>query len=95
MLCLAQPGGILRWMRVRYTAWRKLALLTVAKHFQDKEGILLRKSTEHAQVSALLLTRWTERFSLGKNPIKALLKNKKKSIHPGPLSQLMLAEVYL
>jgi hypothetical protein len=39
MLHLAQPGGILRWMRVRYTARRKLALLTMVKHFQDEEGI--------------------------------------------------------
>jgi hypothetical protein len=29
-----------------------------------------------------------ELFSLSNNPIKALLKNKKKSIHPGPLGQL-------
>jgi hypothetical protein len=39
-------------------------------------------------VSALLLTRWAERFSFGNNPIEALLKNNKKSIHPGPLDQL-------
>jgi hypothetical protein len=85
---LAQPGRVLRPMRVRYTARRKLVLLTMAKHLQDKEGILLCKSTEHVQVSALLLTRWVEHFILGNNPIKALLKNKMKSIHPGPLSQL-------
>ncbi len=52
---LAQPGGTLRWMRVRYTARRKLALLTMAKCLQDKEGISLRKSTERVQVSAGLL----------------------------------------
>ncbi len=73
---------------MRYTARCKLALLTMAKHLQDEEGILLRKSAEHVQVSALLLTRWVELFSLGNDPIKALLKTKKKSIHPGPLGQL-------
>jgi hypothetical protein len=85
---LIQPGGVLRRMHVRYTARRKLALLTMAKHLQDEECILLRKSTEHVQVSALLLTRWTELLSLGNNPIKALLKTTKKSIHPSPLGQL-------
>jgi hypothetical protein len=55
---------------------------------QDKKGILFRKSTERVQVSTLLLTRWAERFSLGNNLTKALLKNKKKSIHPSPLGQL-------
>jgi hypothetical protein len=53
-----------------------------------QEGILLCKSTEHIQVSALLLMRWAELFSLSNNLIKALLKTKKKSVHPGPLNQL-------
>ncbi len=69
---LAQPSSILRQMGARYTARRKLALLTMAKHLQDEEGILLRKSAEHVQVSASLLTRWVEFFSLGNNPIEAL-----------------------
>ncbi len=73
---------------MRYTTRRKLALLTMAKRLQDEEGILLRKSAEHVQVSALLLTRWAELFSLGNGSIKALLKTKKKSLHPGPLGQL-------
>ena len=85
---LVQPGGVSWRMRVRYTTRRKLALLTMAKRLQDEEGILLHKSAEHVQVSALLLTRWAELFSLGNNPIKALLKTKKKSVHPGPLGQL-------
>jgi hypothetical protein len=47
-------------------------------------------------VSASLLTRWAELFSLSNDPIKALLKIKKKSIHPGPLGQLKpLEEVLL
>ncbi len=87
---LVQPGGVLWRMRVRYTARRKLALLTMAKPLQDEEGILLRKSTERVQVSASLLTRWVELFSLGNNPIMALLKTKKKPVHPGPLSQQLL-----
>jgi hypothetical protein len=49
---LTQPGGALRWMRVRYTARRKLALLMMAKHLRDEEGISLRKSAERVQVSA-------------------------------------------
>jgi hypothetical protein len=85
---LVQPGGVLRRIRVQYTARRKLALLTMAKHLQDEEGIFLCKSTERVQVSALLLTRWVDLFILGNDPIKALLKTKKKSIHPGPLGLL-------
>jgi hypothetical protein len=87
---LAQPGSALRRMCVRYTARRKLALLTMAKRIRDKEGISLCKSAERVQVSAGLLVKWEERFSLGNNPIKALLKTKKKSIHPSPLGQLKL-----
>jgi hypothetical protein len=75
-------------MHVRYTAWRKLALLTMAKHLQDEEGISLHKSTERVRVSALLLTRGAKLFSLCNNPIEALLKTKKNSVHPGPLGQL-------
>jgi hypothetical protein len=85
---LAQSGGVLQRMRMRYTAWRKLAILMMAKCLLDKEGILLCKSAERVQVSASLLTRWAERFSLGNDPIKVLLKNKKKSIHLGLLGQL-------
>jgi hypothetical protein len=85
---LAQPGGTSRRMRVGYTARRKLALLTMAKCLRDKEGISLRKSAECVQVSAGLPVKWEERFSLGNDPIKGLLKTKKKSIHPGPLGQL-------
>jgi hypothetical protein len=65
-----------------YTARRKLALLTMAKHLQDKEGISLRKSAEYVQVSAGLLVKWEERFSLGNDPIKALLKTKKNQFIP-------------
>jgi hypothetical protein len=85
---LAQPGGVLRRLCMRYTTRRKLALLRMVKCLQDKEGILLTKSAESVQVSALLILRWAKLFSLGNNPIKALLKTKKKSIHPGPLGQL-------
>ncbi len=79
-------------MRVRYTGQSKLALLTMAKHLREKEGISLRKSAEHVKVSAGLLVKWEECFSLGNNPIKELLKTKKKSVHPGPLGQLKLLE---
>ncbi len=85
---LAQPGSILRRTHVWYTTWRKLALLTMVKHLQGKEGISLCRSVEHVQVSALLLTKWAERFSLSNDPIEAMLKNKKTSIHPGPLGRL-------
>jgi hypothetical protein len=88
MLHLVPPGSVLWRVRMWYTTRCKLALLTMVKHLQDKEGILLTKSVEHVQVSALLVTRWAKRFSLGNDPIKALLENKKKSIHPSPLSQL-------
>jgi hypothetical protein len=96
MRCFAQPSGVLRRMRTQYTTQCKLVFLTMAKHLQDKDGIFLHRSAERVQASALLLTKWAERFSLGNNPIEAMLKNKKKSIHPGQLSQLKpLEEVLL
>jgi hypothetical protein len=73
---------------MRYTAWHKLAHLTMAKRLRDEEGISLRKFAERVQVSAGLLVKWEEPFSLGNNPIEALLKTKKKTIHPGRLGQL-------
>ncbi len=69
-------------MRVRYTARRKLGLLTMAKRLRDEVGISLRKSAERVQVSAGLLVKWEERFSLGNDPIKALLKTKKNQFIP-------------
>jgi hypothetical protein len=88
MLRLAQPSGASWRMRVQYTARRKLALLTMAKCLRDEKSISLRKSAERVQVSADLLVKWEERFSLGNDLIEVLLKTKKKSIHPGPLGQL-------
>ncbi len=85
---LAQPGSILWRMRLQYTTRRKLALLMMPKHLQDEEGISLHRSAEHVQVSALLLTKWVEHFSLGNDPIEAMLKNKKKSIQPPSLRQM-------
>jgi hypothetical protein len=87
MPCLAQPGVVLRWMHLRYAAQHKLALLTMMKCLQDEDGISLCGSAERVQVSASLLTKWVERFSLSNDPIEGMLKNKRKSIHPGPLSQ--------
>jgi hypothetical protein len=88
MPCLVQPDGVSWRMRVQYTARCKLALLTMTKCLQDEEGILLRKSVECVQVSAGLLLKWEEHFSLGNNPIEAMLKNKMKSTHPSPFGQL-------
>jgi hypothetical protein len=90
MPCLAQPGGVLRRMGVWSTTQRKLAHFTMAKHLQGKEGILLTKSAEHVQVSALLILTWAKLFSLGNNLIEALLKTKNKTIYPGPLGQFKL-----
>jgi hypothetical protein len=88
MLHLAQPGGALQQMSVQYTARHNYALLMKAKRLWDEEGISLHKSAEHVQVSAGLLVKWEERFSLGNDPIKVLLQTKKRSIRPGPLGQL-------
>jgi hypothetical protein len=48
MLCLVLPGGILWWVRVRYTARRKLALLMMAKRVQDKAHSKLEIEGEEA-----------------------------------------------
>jgi hypothetical protein len=52
---LVPLGGVSRRVCVQYAAWRKLALLMIVKRLQDKEGILLIKSAERVQVSALLI----------------------------------------
>ncbi len=74
-------------MRVRYTAQRKLALLTMAKCLRDEEGISLHKFAEHVQVSSGevggALQPWQRSH-------QGAAENQKKTIHPGPLGQLKL-----
>ncbi len=41
-----QPGGLLRQMHVRYTARRKLGLLTTVERLQHVEGLTLRRAAE-------------------------------------------------
>ena len=41
---VAQPGGLSRKMRVRYTVRRKLSLLASAERIMEEEGVSLRKA---------------------------------------------------
>jgi hypothetical protein len=59
-----QPGGVSRQMRVRYTARRRLGLLTAAERLQREEGMTIRRAAEelrvahsHSQVEEAA-TRW-------------------------------------
>jgi hypothetical protein len=86
-----QPGGLARQMCVRYTARRKLGLLTAVERLQHEEGLTLRKAAERLLVWHSLIVRWKKKRSAGSNdPFVALIRTSKnkKATHAGPLGQL-------
>ncbi len=46
---VVQPGGLLQQMRVRYTARRKLGLLSSAKRIMEEEGVSLRRAANDSK----------------------------------------------
>jgi hypothetical protein len=77
-------------MRVRYTARRKLGLLTAAELLQREEGMSIRMAAEELLVAHSLIVKWRKqrRTGGGGDPIIAMIKSKKKASHAGPLGQL-------
>jgi hypothetical protein len=86
MLHLIQPGVILRQMCV----WYRMAQAGPPHDGKAPPGqrghLSLQVRGACSGVSGLMV-KWEARFSLGNDPIEALLKTK-KSIHPGPFGQL-------
>jgi hypothetical protein len=76
-------------MRVRYTARRKLGLLT-AECLQHEEGLTLQRAAERLFVSQSLIVKWKKQRGAGDDPFVALLRSakNKKAAHAGPLGQL-------
>ena len=85
---VAQPGGLSQMMRVRYTVRRKLALLASAERIMEEEGVSLRRAAARLQVAHSLIVKWQQEQASNADSILAMLKSKKKSMHPGPLGQL-------
>ena len=83
-----QPGGISRQMRVRYTARRKLGLLTAAERLQHEKGMTIRNAAEELLVAHSLIVKWKkqQRAGGGACPIMAMIKSMKKAAHAGPLA---------
>jgi hypothetical protein len=82
-------------MRVRYTARRKLGLLTAVECLQHEEGLTLQRATEHLFVAHSLIFKWKKQQGTGDDPFVAFIKtskNKKKAAHAGPLGQLKAIE---
>ena len=81
-------------MRVRYTACRKLGLLTAAERLQHEKGMTLRKAAEELLVAHSLIVKWKKQQRAGGEacPIMAMIKSKKKAAHAGPLGQLKSIE---
>ena len=79
-------------MRVRYTVRRKLALLASAERIMEEEGVSLRRAAARLQVAHSLIVKWQQDRASNADPILAVLKSKKKSMHPGPLGQLKSLE---
>ena len=85
---VVQPGGLSGKMRVRYTARRKLALLTSVKRVMEEEGLTLRMAAERLRVAHSLFVKWERQRDADGDPILAMLKKRMKAKHPGPASQL-------
>ena len=51
-----QPGGVSRQMHVRYTARRKLGLLTAAERLQREEGMFIQRAAEELLVAHSLIS---------------------------------------
>jgi hypothetical protein len=61
-----QPGGVSRQMRVRYTACRKLGLLTAAERLQREEGMTIRRAAEELLMAhSLIVKRGKQRRARG------------------------------
>ena len=57
-----QPGGVSRQKPVRYTARRKLGLLTAAERLQHEEGMSIRNAAEELLVAHSLLVKWKKQL---------------------------------
>ncbi len=88
---IVQPGGGGGRICVCYTARRKLALLAAAKHLQG-EGRSLQSAADKLRFSVANLSRWAVQKINKVDPMDSLFTKKKKAVHPGPFSQLMVIE---
>ncbi len=52
-------------MRVRYTARRKLGLLTAAEHLQREEGMTIRRAAEELLAARSLKVKWRKQRCAG------------------------------
>ena len=77
-------------MRLRYTARRKLGLLTTAERLQHEEGMTIQRAAEELLVDYSLIVQWRkqQRAGGGGDPILVMIKSKKKASHAGPVGQL-------
>ncbi len=77
-------------MRLRYTARRKLGLLTAVERLQHEEGLTLRRAAERFFVAHSLIVKWKKQRGNGDDPFVALHRSPKikKAAHVGPLGQL-------
>jgi hypothetical protein len=90
MPCSVQLGGLLRQMRMWYTAHHKLGLLTAVERLQHEEGLTLRRAAERLFVAHLLIVKWKMRRGAADDPFVALIRTSKnkKAAHAGLLGQL-------
>ncbi len=75
---------------MRYTARRKLGLLTTVERLQHEEGHTLRRAAEHLFVAHLLIVKWMKQQGAGDDPFVPMIRTckNKKVAHAGPLAQL-------
>jgi hypothetical protein len=83
-----QPGGVSGMSRVRYTARRKLGLISAVRAVMENEGMSMNKAAASVSVSPSLISRWIKQSAILH---EALLVNK-KSVHPGPVGHLSSIE---
>ncbi len=79
-----QPGGVSGITRLRYTARKKLGLISAVRAVMDKEGLSLNKAAAFINVSASLISKWAKQSNI----LREALSSCKKSSHPGPEGHL-------
>ena len=79
-----QAGGVSGVTRLRYTARKKLGLISAVRSVMDKEGLSLNKAAASINVSLSLISKWAKQSDI----LCEALSLCKKSSHPGPQGHL-------
>jgi transposase len=70
-----QPGGVSGMPRLRYTARRKLGLISAVRAVMDKEGLSLNKAAAFINVSSSLISKWAKQSDILREALSSCKKS--------------------